>query len=188
MANTSHPLQPRHRVRFGLSLPNRAVLFGMPTELLLVTAEQAEASSYFDSVWVGDNFLSKPRLEAIVMLSALAARAQRLKLGTICLETFPMRHPLQLAIQWASLDVLSGGRTILTVCNGGSARNGPLYATELAATGVQSDERMPRLEEGITLLRQLFGPDPVTFHGRFYTFDNVDMQPKPVQTHVPICI
>ena len=88
MPNTRHPLQPRHRVRFGLSLPNRAVLFGMPTELLLVTAEQAEASGLFDSVWVGDNFLSKPRLEAIVMLSALAARTQRLKLGTICLATF----------------------------------------------------------------------------------------------------
>jgi alkanesulfonate monooxygenase SsuD/methylene tetrahydromethanopterin reductase-like flavin-dependent oxidoreductase (luciferase family) len=175
-------------VRFGISLPNRAVLFGIPVATLLETAARADASGLFDSVWVGDNFLSKPRLEAIVTLSAIAARTQRLKLGTICMATFPMRHPLQLAIQWASLDVLSGGRTILTVCNGGSARNGALYATELAATGVRSSERMPRLEEGITLLRQLFGPDPVTFHGQFYTFDNVDMQPKPVQAHVPICI
>src|SRR6516225_8344741 len=135
-------------VRFGLSLPNRAVLFGLPPALLLETAEDADASGAFDSVWVGDNFLSKPRLEAIVTLSALAARTRRLKLGTICLASFPLRHPLPLAIQWASLDVLSGGRTILTVCNGGSAQAGPRFATELAAMGVASGERMARVEEG----------------------------------------
>jgi len=122
-------------LRFGLSLPNRAVLFGMPAALLLETAEQADASGAFDSVWVGDNFLSKPRLEAIVTLSALAARTRTLKLGTICLASFPLRHPLLLALQWASLDVLSGGRTILTVCNGGAARMGPAFAAELAASG-----------------------------------------------------
>lgn len=175
-------------VRFGISLPNRAVLFGLPPQVLLETAEQAEASGLFDSVWVGDNFLSKPRLEAIVTLSALAARTKRLKLGTICMASFPLRHPLQLAIQWASLDVLSGGRTILVVCNGGSGTWGGAYATELAATGVQSKDRAPRLEEGIEILRRFFGPDPVTFHGRFYDFENVNVLPKPAQAHVPICI
>jgi alkanesulfonate monooxygenase SsuD/methylene tetrahydromethanopterin reductase-like flavin-dependent oxidoreductase (luciferase family) len=175
-------------LRFGLSLPNRAVLFGMPATLLLETAEQADASGAFDSVWVGDNFLSKPRLEAIVTLSALAARTRTLTMGTICLASFPLRHPLLLALQWASLDVLSGGRTILTVCNGGAARMGPSFAAELAASGVQSSERMARLEEGIELLRLLFGPDPVTYHGRFYTFDDVQLTPKPIQARVPICI
>src|SRR6476659_426423 len=127
-------------VRFGLSLPNRAVLFGVPPELLLRTAEQAEASGMFDSVWVGDNFLSRPRLEAIVTLSALAARTQRLKLGVICLATFTQRSPLQLAIQWGSLDLLSSGRTILAVCLGKSAKAGPDFADELAAFGIQSNE------------------------------------------------
>jgi alkanesulfonate monooxygenase SsuD/methylene tetrahydromethanopterin reductase-like flavin-dependent oxidoreductase (luciferase family) len=178
----------QHAIRFGLSLPNRAVLFGIPTSMLLETAEQAEASCLFDSVWVGDNFLSKPRLEAVVLLSALAARTRRLKLGTICLATFPMRHPLPLAIQWSSLDVLSGGRTILTVCNGGAASQGLLFAKELAATGVRSSERMARLEEGIELLRLFFGPSPVTYSGRFYTFEDVEVYPKPVQARVPICL
>jgi alkanesulfonate monooxygenase SsuD/methylene tetrahydromethanopterin reductase-like flavin-dependent oxidoreductase (luciferase family) len=189
MATQSAQFTQRHRpIRFGLSLPNRAVLFGIPVGMLLETAEQAEASGLFDSVWVGDNFLSKPRLEAIVMLSALAARTQRLRLGTICLASFPMRHPLPLAIQWASLDVLSGGRTILTVCNGGAASLGPLFATELAAMGIASRDRMARVEEGIELLRLFFGPDPVTYSGRFYSFDNVEVYPKPVQAHVPICL
>lgn len=186
METTSTPEQ--RSIRFGLSLPNRAVLFGIPVEMLLETAEQAEQSGLFDSVWVGDNFLSKPRLEAIVMLSALAARTRRLRLGTICLASFPMRHPLPLAIQWASLDMLSGGRTILTVCNGGAASLGPLFATELAAMGVASQDRMARVEEGIELLRLFFGPGPVTYSGRFFTFDNVEVYPKPVQGHVPICI
>src|SRR3712207_2352620 len=102
-----------HSLRFGLSLPNRAVLFGMPIDLLYQATERAEMSGYFDSVWVGDNLLSKARLEAIVTLSALAARTRRVKLGTICLASFPLRQPLLLAIQWASLDLLAGGRTIL---------------------------------------------------------------------------
>jgi alkanesulfonate monooxygenase SsuD/methylene tetrahydromethanopterin reductase-like flavin-dependent oxidoreductase (luciferase family) len=178
----------RSRPRFGLSLPNRAVLFGIPVGDLLDVAERADASGLFDSVWVGDNFLSKPRLEAIVTLSAVAARTQRVRLGTICLASFPLRHPLPLAIQWASLDVLSGGRTILVVCNGGAASKGKGFATELAAMGVRSTERVARVEEGIEALRLLFGPDPVTFHGQFYTFEDVHMLPKPVQARVPIGI
>ena len=175
-------------VRFGLSLPNRAVLFGVPPETLLETAEQAEASGAFDSVWVGDNFLSKPRLEAVVTLSALAARTKRLKLGVICLASFPLRHPLELAIQWASLDLLSGGRTILAVCTGASAGMGPKFAAELAAMGMASKERAGRMEEGIELLRRFFGPDPVTHHGRYYSFENVEAYPKPAQQRVPIVI
>lgn len=175
-------------VKFGISLPNRAVLFGWPFETLLETAEQAEATRMFDSVWVGDNFLSKPRLEAVVALSALAARTRRLKLGTVCLATFPLRHPLQFAIQWASLDVASGGRTRLVVCNGGSARQGEAFAAELAAMGVRSNERVGRVEEGIELLRRFFGRGRVTYHGRFYQFDDVELELKPAQERVPIDI
>jgi alkanesulfonate monooxygenase SsuD/methylene tetrahydromethanopterin reductase-like flavin-dependent oxidoreductase (luciferase family) len=175
-------------LRFGISLPNRAVLFGLAPETLLITAERAEESGLFDSVWVGDNFLSKPRLEAVVALSALAARTKQLKLGTICLASFPLRHPLPFAIQWASLDLLSGGRTILVVCNGGSARMGGAFATELAATGVKSSERVGRVEEGIEILRRFFGPDPVTYHGQFYDFEDVQVLPKPAQARVPIGI
>lgn len=174
------------RIRLGLSLPNRGVLFGMPTDLLLRTAEEAEAARCFDSVWVGDNFLSKPRLESVVLLSALAARTRRLRLGVICLATFPMRHPLPFAIQWASLDVLSGGRTILAVCMGGSSKAGRKFAIELQAMGVQDDERVPRMIEGVKLLRLLWGEGPVTYKGRFYAFEEVEAYPKPAQARVPI--
>jgi alkanesulfonate monooxygenase SsuD/methylene tetrahydromethanopterin reductase-like flavin-dependent oxidoreductase (luciferase family) len=66
------------RAKFGLSLSNRAVLFGWATlNDLLDAAHIAERSGYFHGVWVGDNLLSKPCAEAIVTLSATAARTQQ---------------------------------------------------------------------------------------------------------------
>lgn len=175
-------------VTFGLSLPNRAVLFGFPLDELIEVAERADQSDLFSSLWVGDNFLSKPRLEAVSFLSLLAGRTRRLRLGTVCLASFPLRHPIAFAIQWASLDVLSRGRTELVVCNGGSAKDGPAFAAELAAMGVASNERMGRLEEGIEILRRLFGPGVASFHGTYYQFDDVLLAPKPVQARMPIGI
>lgn len=177
------------RAKFGLSLSTRAVLFDWGTlDDLIDMAQHAEASGLFDGVWVGDNLLSKPRVEAIVTLSALAARTQHVKLGTICLASFPLRDPLLLALQWASLDVLSHGRTILSVCNGGSAHDGPPFAHELDIMGVHSRERVGRVVEGITILRRLWSEDIVTHHGKYYQFSDVALLPKPVQQPVPILI
>jgi alkanesulfonate monooxygenase SsuD/methylene tetrahydromethanopterin reductase-like flavin-dependent oxidoreductase (luciferase family) len=92
------------RANFGLSLSTRAVLFDWGTlDDLIAAAQVAEVSGYFDSVWVGDNLLSKPRVEAIVTLSALAARTEQVRLGTICLASFPLRDPILLALQWATV-------------------------------------------------------------------------------------
>lgn len=173
---------------FGLSLPNRAPLFGMPVSSLFETAADAEASGGFESLWVGDNYLSKPRLESISLLSALAVKTSTLRLGTICMASFPLRNPLLLALQWATLDQISGGRTELVVCNGGAASYGEKYAQELRLSGVKSVERVGRVEEGIQILRQAFSPEPTTFHGSFYDYDSIDIQPKPLQARVPIGI
>jgi alkanesulfonate monooxygenase SsuD/methylene tetrahydromethanopterin reductase-like flavin-dependent oxidoreductase (luciferase family) len=175
-------------LRFGLSLPNRAVLFGLPAQTLLQAAAIADRSGAFDSVWVGDNFLSKPRLEAIVTLAALAARTTHLRLGTVCLASLTLRDPLALAIQWASLDVISAGRSICGVCIGGSARQGPAFAAELTAFGVRSEERAARMEEGVELLRRFWGEQPVSFSGRFRSYESVQAYPKPVQARIPIII
>ena len=103
-------------IKYGISLSNRSVVSGGTTVSELVDmAVTAEESGCFDGVWVGDNLLSKPRFDYLVLLSAIATCTRKVKLGTICLASFPLRNPIQLAIQWASLDVLSGGRTILTV-------------------------------------------------------------------------
>ena len=101
----------QHTPRYGLSLPNRGVLFGATSsDELLAVSEQADASGVFDSVWVGDSLFAKPRLESLVLLSAIAARTRRVRLGTCCLSTFPLRDPIFLAAQWAALDQVSHGR------------------------------------------------------------------------------
>ena len=177
------------RAKFGLSLSTRAILFDWGTlDDLLDMAATAENSGLFHGVWVGDNLLSKPRVEAIVTLSAMAVRTRRVKLGTVCLASFPLREPLLLALQWASLDVLSGGRTILAVCNGGSRFDGPQFARELEAMGVGSGERPARVVEGIEILRKLWADGPASHDGRFRGFADVDLQPKPVQKPPPIHI
>lgn len=173
----------------GLSLPNRGVLFGAITvKELYQLAEDAEASGYFASVWVGDGLIAKPRLEAITTLSALAARTQRLGLGVCCMATFPLRNPVLFASQWASLDVLSGGRTLLAVCLGApTGRGGGDFAAELEAMRVTAGERVGRLEEGIEILRKLWY-GPAAYDGRFWRFPEIDLEPKPAQRPCPIWI
>jgi alkanesulfonate monooxygenase SsuD/methylene tetrahydromethanopterin reductase-like flavin-dependent oxidoreductase (luciferase family) len=175
------------RAKFGISLSNRAVLFGWASlDDLLDAAQLADQSGYFHGIWVGDNLLSKPRAEALVTLSAIAARTQQVTLGTICLASFPLRHPILLAIQWASLDLLSRGRTILAVCNGGGAQEGAQFMHELEVMGVQSSERVGRVVEGIEILRRLWTETRVTHQGKYYQFTDVELLPKPVQQPVPI--
>jgi alkanesulfonate monooxygenase SsuD/methylene tetrahydromethanopterin reductase-like flavin-dependent oxidoreductase (luciferase family) len=123
-----------------------------------------------------------------VTLSALATRTSRVKLGTICLASFPLREPILFALQWASLDVLSQGRTILAVCNGGTDRFGPQFAHELQTMGITSRERVGRVVEGIKILRGLWGDGAFTHSGKYHQFADVDLLPKPVQQPMPIML
>src|SRR5581483_5842444 len=73
-------------IKWGLSLPNRGALFGLAEiDELIECAAVAEQSGVFESVWVGDSLIHKPRLEAITMLAALATHTQKVRLGTICM-------------------------------------------------------------------------------------------------------
>jgi alkanesulfonate monooxygenase SsuD/methylene tetrahydromethanopterin reductase-like flavin-dependent oxidoreductase (luciferase family) len=174
---------------FGLILANRAVVLGViPPGELLELAREAEASGAFEAVWVGDSLLAKPRLESVTLLAALAGATARVRLGVGCLATFVHRHPVLFAHQWASLDVLSGGRSWLAVCLGGPDQAGPAQALEHRAMGVASGERVARLEEGITVLRSLFRGEPASHAGRFYRFEGVRIQPRPLQQPCPIWI
>src|SRR4030095_14551031 len=104
-------------IRWGISLPNRGALFGLThIDELIETAIAPEQSGVFESVWFGDSLIHKPRLEAITMLAAVATHTKTVRLGTVCMASFPVRHPVLLAIQWASLDQISKGRALLGVC------------------------------------------------------------------------
>lgn len=170
-------------VRWGVSLPNRGVLFGLTNiDTILEAAVLAEQSGVFESVWFGDSLIHKPRIESIVMLSAAAARTQKVRLGVICMASFPVRHPVLVAIQWASLDQLSKGRTILGVCIGGG------HEGEMRAFGIQKSERVGRLTEGIRLIRRIWGDEEVNHLGKYYKVEGYRLVPKPVQKPCPIWI
>ncbi|MEK6530445.1 MAG: LLM class flavin-dependent oxidoreductase [candidate division NC10 bacterium] len=174
---------------FGLTLANRGVIIGIvKAGDLIELAQEAEAAGAFDAVWVGDSLLAKPRLESVTLLGALAGATRRLRLGVGCLATFVHRHPVLFAQQWVSLDVLSGGRAWLAVCLGGPDEQSPAQAQEHAVMGIQASERVARLEEGIVILRKLFHEKKASHHGRFYRFENVTLEPVPVQQPCPIWI
>ena len=162
-------------IKWGLSLPNRGALFGLAEiDELIECAAVAEQSGVFESVWVGDSL--------ITMLAALATHTKKVRLGTICMASFPVRHPVLLAIQWASLDQISKGRALLGVCIGGA------HEGELRAFGVKREERVGRMKEGIQLLRQIWSDEEVIHRGKFYTLENYNIVPKPVQKPPPIWI
>jgi len=179
----------KQKTTFGLTLSNRALVTrGTPPGELIDMAVSAEATGAVDAIWVGDSILSKPRLECIPLLGAIAARTSRVKLGVACMATIAQRNPVLLALQWASLDVLSGGRTWLAACMGYPASQHPMAAKELEVMGVASKERPGRLEEMIQALRVLWSDEHASFHGKHYSFDDVNLLPKPAQRPCPIYI
>jgi alkanesulfonate monooxygenase SsuD/methylene tetrahydromethanopterin reductase-like flavin-dependent oxidoreductase (luciferase family) len=179
----------QNQTTFGLTLSNRALVTrGTQPRELIDMAVEAENSGAIDAIWVGDSILSKPRLECIPLLGAIAAHTSKVKLGVACMATIAQRNPVLLALQWASLDVLSGGRTWLAACMGYPASQHPMAAKELEVMGVQSKERPGRLEEMIQALRVLWSDEHASFHGRYYSFHDVDLLPKPAQSPCPIYI
>ena len=177
------------KTTFGLTLSNRALITrGTPPSELIDMAVKAESTGAIDAIWVGDSILSKPRLECIPLLGAIAARTSRVKLGVACMATIAQRNPVLLALQWASLDALSNGRTWLAACMGYPASQHPMAAKELEVMGVASKERPKRLEEMIEAVRLLWSDEHASFHGKYYSFDDVNLLPKPAQRPCPIYI
>ncbi len=172
-------------VTFGLMLSNRGPVLGYSTPAELIDLGiRAEASGLFNTVWSGDAFLTNPRLDAITLLTAVAARTERVRLGPACMGSFTQRSALDLAYQWASLDQISGGRTVMVACAGGGS--GEAWAREDRNTGVSSADRRALMWERIELFHRLFAEDEVTFQGQFHDYDRVTIVPKPVNQPSPI--
>ncbi len=177
---------------FGVNLNNREPLIAPDYTLqdLLHLSEVVEGLG-FESVWVGDSLFSKPRYEAINLLSAISQRTDRVQLGTSCLVT-STRNPLYLALEWATLDHLSGGRTILGACMGNPEEG---VRREFAALGLDYSKRASIFEEGLEVIKQLWSKGSVTFKGDHFDYDDVsfysgtEMGPlQPVQPELPIWV
>jgi len=154
-------------VKFGLTLPNRGVVIGVTTvaEMLQLAAD-AESSGW-DSVWVGDSIFAKPRLDAMVLMGAIAARTTRVRIGPACFASTPLRNALVLAYQWASLDFLSGGRTVFVACQGKPEPGGGAFEKEFAHFGIEPSSRMRRMEEAIEILRLTSSREDVDYDGQY---------------------
>jgi alkanesulfonate monooxygenase SsuD/methylene tetrahydromethanopterin reductase-like flavin-dependent oxidoreductase (luciferase family) len=165
-------------MKFGLTLPNRGVLFGAITAAqMLDLAETADRSGAYDAIWVGDSLFGKPRMESVALLGGLAGRTERVRLGPACMASFTLRDPVLLAYQWASLDLLAGGRTVLVTCTGIVPQEG--YKLEASVYNVEAKDRVGRLIEWMTILKRLWTEDDVTFEGKHYRFAGVTVEPKP---------
>jgi alkanesulfonate monooxygenase SsuD/methylene tetrahydromethanopterin reductase-like flavin-dependent oxidoreductase (luciferase family) len=174
MSAVSSPPPVGASTRFGIFLNNRgAVFLGDDYSLtsLVALAQRAEALG-FDFVSVGDSVLAKPRFAPVPTLAAIAAVTERVELTTGILQPH-LRPAVLLAQEWATLDVLSGGRTSLGVGLGTGPRE--LVDAELALAGLDRRRRARAFEDAIVALRLLWRGGPVDFTGTVTRLDGVDM-------------
>jgi probable F420-dependent oxidoreductase len=150
--------------KIGYLLPTREqIMEGRPeTGPLIALSERADALGY-DSVWVGDSLLARPRHDPLTLLAGVATRTRRLQLGTAVLLP-ALRNPVVLAQQIATLDQLSEGRIILGV---GIGLDLPSVHAEFTAAGVPFEKRVGRMIEGLRLCRALWTGKPVEWDGRW---------------------
>ncbi len=150
--------------RLGYLLPTRERVMADQHETgsLLRLAEHAEALG-FDSVWIGDSLLARPRHDPLTLMAAVAARTRKVEIGTAVLLP-ALRNPVVLAQQVATADRVSEGRIILGI---GIAADLPTTRAEFEAAGVPFDKRVGRLVEGMALCRALWSGKPVDWDGRW---------------------
>ena len=174
-------------MKIGFSLLNN---WGITdAQALVELATRAEALG-IDSVWVHDHVFNvghvfdriggRPYYEPLTLLSFVAARTSRVRLGTSVL-VLPYHNAVRLAKTAATLDVLSGGRLILGVGVGAIEK-------EMEALGTPFKERGPYTDEAIAVMRTLWRDEDPTFDGAYSRFDGMKFSPKPVQQPIPIVI
>jgi probable F420-dependent oxidoreductase len=170
-------------MKFGVILPNYGPAAGRLSTI--DTALAAESLGY-DSAWVTDHLALPesdgptytPILESISTCAYLAASTSRIRLGISAL-VLPQRNPYEVAKQVATIDVLSGGRTLLAVGTGWSKG-------EFANLGYPFAGRGKRADEGLRVLRTLWrGGQVISFHGEYSRFEKAQFSPGPIQAGGP---
>ena len=163
-------------MKFGVLVPH----FGEWTsrETLIDNAPVIEQMG-FHSLWVRDHLVWKPHemegddrtfLEPLMTLAALSSVTTRMMLGTAVL--IPIRWPLKLAQNLATLSFLSGGRVMAGVGLGSNE-------AEFAAAGLDKGRRVPILEETLEICRRVWAEDHVSYQGEVFEFRDFTLRPKP---------
>jgi len=135
----------------------------------------------YHSAWIGEHHfnslgvLSCPDL----VLATAAARTQRIRLAP-AVTVLPLHHPIRVAEQWATLDLLSNGRVDWAAGRGYDRR-------EYEPFRVDFDDNQAIFEEGMELVRRLWesGTERISHRGKYYQFENVRITPQPVQKPIP---
>src|ERR1044072_3373292 len=159
----------------GIELPQ--VFFDGPVDMEHIRkfAVRAEQLGY-DSLWLQERIIGDVNmLEPVTLLSYVAAITSRIKIGTSVI-LLPLRNPVQLAKAYATLDVISDGRAVMGVGLGG----GHLGSHE-DVFGYTREGRVTRFIEAVEIMKLLWTEPKASFHGRFWNFENVSMEPKPIQ-------
>jgi len=132
------------------------------------------------SAWIGEHHFSTLGVLSCpdLALAYVAARTKNIRLAP-AVTVLPLHHPIRVAEQWASLDLLSGGRVDFAAGRGYDRR-------EYLPFKVSFEDNQSIFEEGMEVVRRLWSADgPTTWHGKHYQFDNVSITPKPVQKPLP---
>jgi probable F420-dependent oxidoreductase len=147
---------------------------GLPSaDTIARVAERAEDWG-LDSFWLSDHLLAPtPELDVVATLSLLASRTSRIRLGP-SVFLLNLRHPLVAAKSFASLDYLSNGRMVMAVGTGANL-------ADYAACGIPTEGRGRRLDEGILILRKVWTEPKASFHGKYFNFENVTIEPRPLR-------
>ncbi|HLZ95422.1 MAG TPA: LLM class flavin-dependent oxidoreductase [Candidatus Dormibacteraeota bacterium] len=160
------------RGRVGLLLPSReTLLWGDSNFAALVQSARAAEEAGFDSVWVGDSLLARPRGEPLLLLAAIAGATSHVALGTAVLLPL-LRHPVTLAHSLATLDRVSEGRIVIGVGPGAEL---PGTHAELRALGIPSERRVGAMLAELERCRRLWrGEEP-----------DIDLLPRPLREGGP---
>jgi len=160
------------------SWPERRVPLGQVYDRALQRIVTMDRTGY-DAVWLAEHHFTTYSVCPSVHLMALEAahRTERLRIGT-AVSLAALYHPLRLAEEVALLDVLTGGRV-----NWGAGRG--FEPAEFAAFGVPYDETAPRFCEAVEVVLEAWTAERLTFHGKYWDFDEVEVLPKPLQQPHP---
>jgi probable F420-dependent oxidoreductase len=180
-------------MKFGFALPQTGALAS--PQAIVEAAQEAERSGYA-TVWVLERLLrpvaphtadggpARPMpdtyavaYDPIETLTFVAAKTAHIRLGTSIMVA-PLHVPVMLAKRLATLDQLSGGRLVAGLGQGYSEE-------EFAAANVPLKRRGAGFEEFVGAMRAAWGPDPVSFEGRFYRIPPSQINPKPAQSGGP---
>jgi probable F420-dependent oxidoreductase len=174
-------------MRIGISLLNN---WGIEDVQALVGLAVRAEELGIDSVWTHDHVFNvghgvdriggRPYYEPLTLLTFVAARTTRVRLGTSVL-VLPYHNPIRLAKTAATLDVLRGGRLILGVGVGAIEQ-------EMQAMGNAFKERGAFSDEAIAVMRALWSEEDPRFDGTWSQFADMKFSPKPLQTPIPIVI